>query len=235
MWSEYQHKVQRLLEWDAVRPVASNDLTRIIGLIPLAGYLILFNDQIIGYASFDTIAGLSGDDESTFLISGIAKMRYVFFGSILLVLSNIVFRIHRPQVMKHSTSDLGFCSTFLESYSVSEMRALEDEVWSDPQSFTTESLIDLRDRHVQSAQEFQGRVTRFSDSQRSQLLNQQRDYLFSLAREWWSSAMKTKPFWRGLSMLVGIVGYVFLAIPTFDIMQAVFVDLCVNIRTQLFA
>lgn len=39
------------VRWESVKGVANNDFTRVVALIPIAGYLILFNDEIAGMAS----------------------------------------------------------------------------------------------------------------------------------------------------------------------------------------
>ena len=49
------------MHWETVKAVANNDFTRVVGLIPIAGYLILFNDEIVGMLSFDALAGVGGD------------------------------------------------------------------------------------------------------------------------------------------------------------------------------
>lgn len=52
----------KLVRWEAVKGVANNDFTRVVMLIPIAGYLILFNDEITGMASFDSLAGVGDAD-----------------------------------------------------------------------------------------------------------------------------------------------------------------------------
>lgn len=45
-------------QWQSVERVANNDLTRVVALLSIIGYLILFNDQIAETASFRMIAGV---------------------------------------------------------------------------------------------------------------------------------------------------------------------------------
>lgn len=50
----------KVVRWETVKAVANNDFTRVVGLIPIAGYLILFNDEIVGMLSFNALAGVGG-------------------------------------------------------------------------------------------------------------------------------------------------------------------------------
>lgn len=59
----------KIAQWYSVEKIANNELARIVGLVPLVGYLILFNDEIAGIASFGTIAGVDNDDVSPFILS----------------------------------------------------------------------------------------------------------------------------------------------------------------------
>jgi hypothetical protein len=70
------------VRWDAVQGIANNDFTRVVALIPIVGYLILFNDEIAGIASFDALAGVGEADGSPFFLDGLTKLRLVFFGSL---------------------------------------------------------------------------------------------------------------------------------------------------------
>ncbi len=97
----------KVVRWETVKGVASNDFTRGVGLIPIAGYLILFNDEIAAMLSFDALAGVAGAEKSPFLLDGLTKLRLVFFGSLCLFCSFLTYRLFRPEVLEVAKSDLG--------------------------------------------------------------------------------------------------------------------------------
>ena len=66
----------QLAQWRAVKAVANNDLSRIIGFVPLAGYLILFNDEIANLTSFDTFAGIKETSISPFFLEGLLRLKH---------------------------------------------------------------------------------------------------------------------------------------------------------------
>ena len=108
----------KIIRWETVRGVAKNDFTRVVVLIPIAGYLILFNDEIARMVSFDTLAGVGETDSSPFLLDGLTKLRLVFFGSILVLFSFLIYRLFRPEVLEASKNDLEFSELVRQRYSV---------------------------------------------------------------------------------------------------------------------
>lgn len=130
----------KVLRWDAVKGIANNDFTRVVALIPIAGYLILFNDEIAAIASFDALAGVGEDDRSPFFLDGLTKLRLVFFGSILVLCSFIVYRLFRPEVLDVSRNDLEFSELVRLRYSVHELAQMEARVHSESWTERTEAF-----------------------------------------------------------------------------------------------
>ena len=219
------HSDWKYVQWAFVEKIANNDLARIVGLVPLVGYLILFNDEVAGIASFSIIAGVDDDKVSPFFLTSLAKMRLVFFGSIFVLFSNLIYRVLRPQVLENSKSDIEFSIRVRDSYSVHELASMEKHVCSDdwkPRSpFFWEVLGQFRTKKPV--------VSGYRPDSRSAMFSKHGDYIHFLAREWWTGMMHTYRGARLASMLLGITGYLMLAVPTFDIMQAVLLDILTSL------
>ena len=211
----------QIIHWDRVKGVASNDLTRVVSLVPLAGYLILFNDEIATFISFDTIAGVSGDGLAPFVLGGLAKLRLVFFGSLFVLFSFLIFRAFRPGVLENSGADLEFAARVRESYSVYQIASMEREVLSDSWTPRTEDfwIVQGQTRARKPV------VSGFRPDSRSSMFRERSDYIHFLACEWWAGKMHTFRGARIASVLFGLVGYFLLALPTLDIAQAVTRDI----------
>lgn len=207
----------RFVQWYMVKRVANNDLTRIIGLIPLVGYLILFNDEIANIVSFNTIAGVDAVSASPFMLCSVTKLRLVFFGSFSLLFSYLLFRIFSPPVLEHSNGDLEFSARVRNNYSVYEIASMETQVISDSWQPRMEAhwIVQGQKRAKKPL------VSGFRADARSTMFSKHSDYIHFLAREWWAGMMHTAPWARLSSMLFGIIGYILLALPTLDIAQAV--------------
>jgi hypothetical protein len=210
----------QIIQWRSVKAVASNDLSRVIGLIPLAGYLILFNDEIARFASFDTIAGVSDEDLSPFFLEAVPKLRLVFFGSLFVLFSYVIYMIYRPRVLDRFGDGVEFAARVYESFSVKEIARIEAQVFAEtwiPRESTFWIMLGNRRKSAVLAG--------YRPDVRSNMFGKHGDYIHLLAREWWAGMMHVSRWARIASLVFGITGYVLLAVPAIDIAQAVFRDM----------
>ena len=207
----------RFVRWDFVKGIANNDFTRVVGLIPIAGYLILFNDEIAVMASFDTLAGVTENENSPFLVDGLIKLRLVFFGSLFVLSSFLIYRVFRPEMLEFSKSDLEFSELVRQRYSVHDLAKLEEQVHSERWVERTDSFWVVQGRKRSKKPVVSG----YRWDVRSMMFSKHGDYISLLAREWWIGMVHTYRPARISSVFLGTLGYFFLAIPTLDIAQAV--------------
>jgi hypothetical protein len=205
------------VRWETVKGVASNDFTRVVGLIPIAGYLILFNDEIAGMLSFDALAGAAAAEKSPFLLVGLTKLRLVFFGSLCVLCSFLTYRLFRPEVLEAAKSDLEFSELVRQRYSVYDIAQIEERVYSESWVERTEAFwIVLGTRRSKKPV-----VSGYRSDVRAEMFSKHGDYIGFLAREWWVGMMHTYKTARICALVLGVLGYVMLAVPTLDIAQAV--------------
>ncbi|NGQ93411.1 hypothetical protein G5V65_21235 [Rhodobacter sp. HX-7-19] len=213
----------RLIQWRAVKAVANNDVSRVIGLVPLAGYLILFNDEIASLTSFDTIAGVVGGSKNPFFLDAVTKLRLVFFGSLFVFFSHVIYRVYGPLVLDVSNDEIDFSTKVRESFTVGEIARMEAQVFERTWTSRRPDFWSIKDR-VRTGPKLAG----FRSDVRSGMLNAHGDYISHLAREWWAGTMHTNRPARLAAITLGLVGYVFLAMPALDISQAVLRDMLSN-------
>ena len=215
----------RYFQWEVVKAIANNSVARAAVLIPLAGYLILFNDEIATFISFNTIAGVEGEMDSPFFLTGLSKVRLVFFGSMSIFVANIVYRAFRPPVLDATESDIDFSTRVAEAYSVHEIAAMDREVHSDKWTPRTEAfwIILGKPRARKTV------VAGYRPDARKQMFSDYADYIHLLSREWWRGRMNQFRIARMLTLLLAALGYLFLALPTLDITQAVVRDILSNL------
>ena len=209
----------QLAQWRAVKAVANNDLSRIIGFVPLAGYLILFNDEIANLTSFDTFAGIKETSISPFFLEGLTKLRLVFFGSLFVFGSYVTYKVFRPPVLDWSNGEIEFSSRVQESYTVQEIASMEAQVFSAGWMPRREGFwIFLGFTRTKPM------LTGYRPDVRLTMFTKHGDYISFLAREWWAGMMHIRRSARIASMTLGIAGYCMLALPTLDLAQAVISD-----------
>lgn len=206
--------------WDFVEKIANNDLARVVGLVPLIGYLILFNDEIADIITFRTIAGAQYDSISPFFLSSIVKLRLVFFGSLFVFLANIIFKLFSPKELQLSKGDLEFSTRVRDSYSVHELKIMEDQVFSDQ----WKPRLSIFWKVLDSIRAKKAVVSGFRPDVRTRMFSEHGGYIHVLAREWWLGMMHTFRVARVASLFLGVAGYLMLAVPTADIAQAVICD-----------
>jgi len=210
------------LTWDFIEKVANNEFSKIVGVVPIVGYLILFNDSLVETLSFKEFVGGSDNLGSPFLLSSLFKLRLTFFGSLFLLFANIAFRVSAPHVLSHSKSDIEFSEKVADSYSVREIIAFEADVLSDDwQARSPVFWEDIKDPG--KIRQRKMRISGFRD--RNFLMKEHTDYVRILAREWWTGEVHRKKPIRVVSVMLCLTGYTMLALPTFDIAQAVIRDL----------
>lgn len=207
----------KVVQWDFIKGIANNDFTRVVALIPVAGYLILFNDEIARMASFDTLAGVGKDDVSPFWLHSLTKLRLVFLGSLLVLCSFVIYRVFRPDELVASNSDLGFSELVRTNYSVYELAHIEKQVYAKNWAKRTEAFWVVLGKPRSNKPVVSG----FRPDARAFMFSEHSDYINFLAREWWAGSMHTYRLARVSSGVLGGVGYLLLAIPTLDIAQAV--------------
>ncbi|AUC55893.1 hypothetical protein CDO87_15485 [Sagittula sp. P11] len=207
----------KVVRWETVKSVANNDFTRVVGLIPIAGYLILFNDEIAGMLSFNALAGVGGAERSSFLLDGLSKLRFVFFGSLLVLCSFLIYRLFRPEILEAAKNDLEYSELVRQRYSVYELAQIEERVHSESWVERTEAFwMVLGKKRTKKPV-----VAGFRPDSRTQMFSKHGDYIGFLAREWWVGMMHTYKPARICSLTLGVLGYAMLAVPSLDIAQAV--------------
>lgn len=205
------------VRWETVKVVANNDFTRVVALIPVVGYLILFNDEIVGMVSFDALAGVDETRRSPFLLDGLTKLRLVFFGSLFVFCSFLTYRLFRPGVLEASKNALEFSELVRQQYSVHELALIEERVHSKTWIERTDAFWTVLGRRRSK----KPLVSGYRPDVRADMLSKHGDYIGFLAREWWEGMMHTYRPARICSLVFGIGGYAMLAIPTLDTAQAV--------------
>lgn len=211
-------------QWNSIQSIAGNDLTKLIAAIPIVGYLILYNDQFATALSFESIAGTLDAATSPFWMESVTKLRLSLFGSLLVLTSNLIFRACNPKVLTIATGELDFCEKVISNYSRTEITNIEKQVISENWVIRTDLFNeDGGAFNYDNEGNKRSRVSGFNN--RQYLMRERSEYIRYIAREWWEGQMHSKWFARYICLLLAIIGYGMLFVPTLDILQAVIRDL----------
>ncbi|MEC8293565.1 MAG: hypothetical protein VX083_08725 [Pseudomonadota bacterium] len=211
----------RFLQWQSVSALSNNHISRVAAMIPVIGYLLLYNDQIADALEFTTLA--NGKD--TFILSSGQKLRLSFVGSCALLIANLGSVIGAPKVLNGASSDIQFADKVIDSYSLSEIqemdRAVMSETWIQrtPDTLHEDSYLDVRNSKSTGTLGFRFKQELIGNNRH--MRSGAPEYIRSIAREWWAGEMHNFPILRYACLAFAISGFSMLALPSLDILQAV--------------
>lgn len=108
-WSTFTYNYR----WSDYVSLFDGWIARCAMAIPIVGYLILFNDFVVGHLSFDLLAKEKNLD---FGLSSGARLKLVYFGLLVLGSANILYRARRPFVMKMGRTQNEYINRALERF-----------------------------------------------------------------------------------------------------------------------
>ncbi|MGR3271186.1 hypothetical protein [Thalassococcus profundi] len=91
------HIFEYNFHWEGYSFLFRGTLARVAAGIPLVGYLIIFNDGISQYLTFENV---TSNEIYASTLTASARLRFVYFGFIFLGIGEIFYRVRRPQVIK---------------------------------------------------------------------------------------------------------------------------------------
>ncbi|WP_394181442.1 hypothetical protein [Yoonia maritima] len=217
-WKSEHH----LLQWPFVKSYAGSEFVKFAAAVPVFGYLILFNDDVIASLSFSRIAGVETNEHDPFWLSSLTKLRLAFFGGIFMLAANFLQTWRSPRTLAHSSTDFEFADRVVSTHSFGEIVAMQKEVLSDEWVWRTPMMKSLN-RNSRELEIKHPDYSAYAD--KTVILRKGQDYLRGLSREWWSGQMHKDWAWRYTIIALASIGYIMLILPTLDITQAVIVDL----------
>lgn len=184
--------------------------------VPIIGYLILFNDKISELLVFKELAN---EETIKFGLSGIERLRLIYFGLIFLGVSNLVYLFKKPYQFKHGKNLVDYTRTALDLFTLSAYIQIEstirheghltvevkgrDSVWKDFLLATNNTKV----------VDWEGTKSKYGDLLRNLLA----ENFFRYDRK--------RRCWLTLCLFLTTVGYVFMLAPSFDL----FVKVCVSV------
>lgn len=91
------HGFEYNFHWEDYSFLFRGSVARAAATVPIVGYLIIFNDGLSQYLTFEKLAPKAHSYE---FISNIVRLRLVYFGLVLLGIAETVYLIKRPYVIK---------------------------------------------------------------------------------------------------------------------------------------
>ena len=188
--------------------------------VPIVGYLILFNDTIAEALEF---AHLTNHGVETFGLGSAQRLRLIYFGLIILGISNFVYQRRKPFVFRYGTNVTDYTRTCLEMFTLGDFVQLHGQIRHEGHLTLDGKYYDSEwDGFMQAAKndgEGTDRVSRTGSWERARS-----DYgslLRSILRETFFCQDTQRRGWLLLCVLLSSLGYALLAVPSLDLFAKV--------------
>lgn len=83
--------------WQQYPALLGGNVGRLTAFIPLIGYLVLFNDGISQFLTFNTLVR---DSDTVAQMTVSTRLRFLYFGLIFIGLSQLIYFLRRPHVVR---------------------------------------------------------------------------------------------------------------------------------------
>lgn len=104
-------------KWSSYRRYIDGWIPKFAFFVPLIGYLLLFNDQVAETLNFTK---MTTNESDAFGISGIVRLRFIYFGLIALGISNLLFNFRKPFVFRLGVTTEEYTKRGLEYFTYSD-------------------------------------------------------------------------------------------------------------------
>ena len=188
--------------------LGQSKLVKMTMLIPIFGYLILFNESVVSFVltSFDLVGlGFTEVQEKT-------KLYYIYFGLTSLGLASFVYQISCPQLMKEYSSVRQYLRENIDYMTLHRVESICNHVVTRNGS-THQVTSNIQDiiRRINDEQ--------LSSPEKDDLL---RNSSIDLLQHFWNFSTWSSFLLRGLVSVLFIIGFLCLIIPSFKMFVAVF-------------
>ena len=214
------------LSWHHLEPIVNTRFTQASFSIPIVGYLLLFNDTVVGYLNFNLI---TGGVVSYFLESG-QRLRYIYFGLCLMAVAYAWYILRRPKILNLATSPISFVEAGMHAFTVYEIvqifgsvdsrhggpvTSLWDFDHTDLEKFVNDAIEgDDVESYLRSIKKRSKRSS--ATTSRGAAIDKHSEFIRSLLHEHFAQKTRTRRVELTLLGVVSGFAYLLLAIPSLD-------------------
>lgn len=122
-WSDFTQN----FGWPYYVPFLDGEIAKLAILIPIIGYLILFNDSIATHLTFKT---LTSNNPSFFDLSIGTRLKLLYLGLLFLGIANILYKLFRPKIMKIGINESQYNERAFQHFNITKYIELKEIICS---------------------------------------------------------------------------------------------------------
>ncbi len=227
LWFDY-------VNWQRLKPFLNGHLAKIAPIVPLIGYVLLFNDTISKNLSFESLTGGAG----TAFFSSIARLQLIYFGLIFVGVASFIFFVKCPQTIILADDEFHYREYVFKNYSVLELFLLfrfveEKTVFAsdDETNFDRDSLYEFIDRALPEETE---PVSALSDEEiwfelrnvrnRETAISRSSEFLTAVLNRHYVYQKTRRRMSAATASILLLTGTLMLALPSLDVFISVIIQ-----------
>ena len=105
-WQTFEYN----FTWADYTAYLNGPIARTSYMIPLIGYAVIFNDYVTDNVTFSNLAN---EVSTTFFLNSADRVRFLFFGFIIIAAANLAYKALRPKLLKFGENQRDFNEHFL--------------------------------------------------------------------------------------------------------------------------
>ena len=213
--------------WHNLEPIANGPLVKLTLGIPLAGYLLLFNDTVTSQLTFKKITSYS----DIFFFDSTTKLQLIYFGLVTLALSNLWYRYRRPDIIRQATTPDRYVSFGVGNFTVFDFIQVFGSVeashrgpltgyWEFSKADLDRFVEDAAGNQISSVSGFDLAFSGFDRSMinsRQSAIDRHSEFVRSLLLEHFAQRSRQRKYEQQFVLTLALFGYLFLAIPSIDL------------------
>jgi hypothetical protein len=195
----------RLPYWSSIRTIGNSPTVKATILIPVIGYMILFNARIAEYLALP--AELAGFGE--WAPSPISpRLMMIYFGLCFIALGAAIYALACPIIAKRYGNANDFVAECQPNLGSRTLNIVCEELKNSPSAGEFDEYVSKRNRII--------------DRSLSQQDSAQADFERNVLTLYYFDRDESGGFWRAMSLACYILGFMTLGIPSADIFYRVF-------------
>ncbi len=111
-------------KWEVLRRFGNSYLVRASVIMPLLGYFILFNDEIVRFIRLDILLGV--DARTRLDGTQLMNIRFVYFGLFFLGVGSAVYSVFCPEIIKNHNDSTAYVRADYDLMSYKDIRDILD-------------------------------------------------------------------------------------------------------------
>lgn len=191
-------------------------IPRFCFFIPIVGYLILFNDRIVGLMEFHTLTREASFDWG---LNTSIRLRCVYYALFFLGISNLIYRIRKPYAFRFGRNVADYTRTALEVFTLGDFINIHGTIRHEGHLTLDGKYYDSEWEGFLAAARNPGEGTEkvvrsgsWEDAKRAY-----GSLLRSMLRENFFRSDTRRRVWLSICVVLSTFGYTLLAIPSIDL------------------